>query len=61
MEERYTCDNCDALLEIQQIYSAIWDAGVDDDDGITFCCSTYTDEHGCQGNDIDKKAYWYTR
>ena len=68
------CSNCGYGLDDNQIKLALDDAStvpmIDGEydtesgeyDRMTFCCSDYTDETGCQGeNDPEQMAYWYTR
>jgi len=56
------CSNCGSPLAEEQIVAALEDASLtlQDRDSVTFCCSSYTDEDGCQGNDQECMAYWYT-
>lgn len=55
------CSNCGGSLTEQQVELALNDIGGDiRRKEVAFCCSTYTDKGGCQGNDESEMAYWYT-
>jgi hypothetical protein len=69
------CSNCGYALADEQIRLAIeasgydvpcvegeYDTASDAYDHLTFCCSDYTDEQGCQGgNDSEAASYWSYR
>lgn len=56
----HTCTTCGTVLAPAQILLALEDAhcSLDHMDWLTYYCSTYTDEAGCQGNASWAMAQW---
>ena len=62
----YHCSNCGCDLTTENIRLALEDCGEGiEQESLTLCCPTYSDEMGCQGYSAKEyrelPAYWYTR
>ncbi len=57
---KFYCCNCDGIITTEQVVKAMQDSSCIGMNELALCCSTYTDEHGCRGNEPDDMPYWYT-
>jgi len=60
---REKCNNCGWPLTEENIRLALEDASFYEQDELTFCCPSYTEEGGCKGTakeDETLPAYWRT-
>lgn len=63
VKQQIVCTKCGELLAPYQIETAWADAGYMFDEeaqaAMTFACSGYSDERGCEGNDVEETACWW--